>query len=140
LQLELKIDSTLLLTRCAIAAFILVCLATVLPQFALSFGDVNCGVGKYAYQWPHRAFPSGFNRMYGDMYTTHLYGSAFVLAINFWTVFSLGFVYVTRMRRFTVFAALYLIAVLAIEAAFSLILSGTTYSQKLPYSFCAPLQ
>ena len=140
MQLELKIDSTLLITRCAFAALALGCLVTVLPQFALSFGDVNCGIGRYAFQWPHRAFPSAFNRMYGDMYSGHLEGSAFVLAIVFWTVFSLAFVYMTKMWRFVVFAGSYLLAVLAVEAAFSLILSATTYSQKLPFSFCAPLQ
>ena len=82
---------------------ILVCLATLLPQLALSFGDVDCGIGKYAYQWQHRAFPSGFYGVYGDMVTTHLDGSAFVLAINFWTIFSVAFVYLTRMRRFIIF-------------------------------------
>lgn len=140
MQLELKIDFSLFLTRCAFAALMLVCLATLLPQLALSFGDVNCGVGRYAYEWPHRAFPSGFNRVYGDMITTHLRGSALVLAINFWTIFSVAFVYVTRMRRFIVFAVSYLFAVLAIEAAFSLFLAVTTYSQMVPYSYCTPLQ
>ena len=140
LQIDLKIDLSPFLTRCAFAALVLVCLATLLPQLALSFSDVNCGIGKYAHQWPHRAFPSAFRQHYGDMVMTHLYGSAFILAINFWTIFSLVLVYVTRMRRFAIFAASYLAAVLAIEAAFSLFLTATTFSQRLPYSFCAPLQ
>jgi hypothetical protein len=141
LQLELKIDLSLFLTRCAFAALILICLATLLPQLALSFGDVNCGVGKYAYDWPHRAFPSAFRRVYGDMLTTHMYSSAFVLAINFWTVFSVTFIYLTRTRRFIIYAMSFSIAVLVIEAAFSLILTATTYSPSLPYfSHCAPVQ
>ena len=141
LQLELKIDVSLFLTRCAFAALTLVCLATLLPQLALSFGDIDCGIGRYAHQWPHRAFPSGFNSMYGDMYMTHLYRTAFVLAVNFWTVFSIAFVYLTRARRFIIYALSFSIAVLVIEAAFSLFLTATMYSPRLPYvSFCAPVQ
>ena len=120
-------ETNSIVARLLFAALTFVFLVFLLPELALSFGDVRSGfgdvrstrLGSWAYFWPQRAFPKGFQTFHGDYFVQHLYRYAFVIAIDFWVVLSSVIIYTTRHQSFGRFAGILIFLILAIELAFT---------------------
>ncbi len=119
-----QFDLKPIVLRSAYAVAVLWALSCLLPQLALSFvPDESRWLFEYTYYWPQRAFPTGFWFSNGD-YLIERYGSsAFVLAIDFWVLFSLAVIYLTRRIKFRLFALTYIGSVFFVEALWSILMS-----------------
>ena len=67
MHIELRIDNRILATRVAFAIAVFVTLAILMPQLALSYGQVPQNwLATYAYYWPGRVFPGAYYQSFGD--------------------------------------------------------------------------
>jgi hypothetical protein len=136
MHIELRIDNRVLATRTAFVIAVFVTLAILMPQLALSYGQIPQNwLATYAYYWPERVFPEGYYRSFGDYRVFYLQGAAPILASLFWVTTSTTFIYMTRTRSFPIFASLFVLSLLIVEVLGSLAVRLAGYYPEVSYYF-----
>ena len=136
MYIELRIDNRILVTRVAFAIAVFMTLAILMPQLALSYGQVPQNwLATYAYHWPERVFPQGYYQSFGDYRIDHLRGAAPIIASLFWVIASIASIYVTQKWKFRAFALFFVLFVLITEVLGSLAIKLAGYYPILSYYF-----